>query len=406
MIQQIVQLMIKHLAQEGETKQAIANRTGVCRKTVYNILKEKLPPEKKESLLEPYKAYIKKRLESYNLSAKRLWKEIQAHGFRGSYSTVKPYVREIKGIYRHKLTERYETLPGEQAQMDWGECGLIEENGKNKKLYVFTYVLGYSRMMYCEFTTSMKQEVLLNCLKHAFQELGIPKKLLVDNMKTAVDLHARDGQVKWNKSFLDFAEHYDFLPLAAPPYWPKVKGKVESGVGYVKAGFLEGKEWVNLSDLNSQLKHWLESEAQVRIHGTTRVKPILRYQEESAKLRAYQSMPAYPIEAKSSRKVAWDCHVSYGGVRYSVPPEVAGKTVEISQTESYVTIWYNHEEIACHHLAAKGSPPVTVKAHMLSARQQRKTQTRSGKPRYEQLKEHTVEADLNPYDQLLERVAS
>ena len=199
-------------------------RTGVCRKTVYNILQEKVPQERKKkgSILEPFKEYIKKRLEAYNLSAKKVYQEIQKEGYTGSYSTVKPFVREIKGHQMETLTERYETLPGEQAQLDWGECGSIKVKGESKKLYVLTFVLGYSRMMYAYFTTSMKQEVLFKCLRQGFQELGIPKKILVDNMKTAVDLHSPVGQVKWNASFLDFAEQHQFLPVAAPPYWPKV----------------------------------------------------------------------------------------------------------------------------------------------------------------------------------------
>lgn len=410
MIQQNTKIMIKYLAQQGDKKQSIADRTGVCRKTVYNILKESPPKERKKqsSILEPYKDYIKKRLEKYNLKAKKIFKEIQKQGYEGSYSTVKPFVREIKGQVMNKLTERYETLPGEQAQMDWGECGTIRVDGKNKKLYVFSFVLGYSRMMYAQFTTSMKQNVLLECIQNAFKELGIPKKLLMDNMKTAVDLHSPDGTVKWNSHFLDFAEHYVFLPIAAPPYWPRIKGKVESGVGYVKHSFLEGTQFSDLADLNAQLSHWLQSEANIRIHGTTRVKPVVRYQEEVEQMQRYSSFPAYPTQPKHMVTAAWDCHVSFGGVRYSIPPEVAGKPVELKQVEEQLVVIFKERIVASHAIAPKGSPAVTLVPHMLAARNMRKNQSKSqgSKCSYEQLDEIPIDADPGQYDELLGRAVS
>ena len=409
MIPQEVRIMIKHLSKQGESKQAIAERLGVCRKTVYNILKGKTDPERKarKSILEPYKEYIRGRLEKFNLTAKRLWQELKEKGFLGSYSTVKPFVREVKGRQNSKLTERYETLPGEQAQLDWGECGTIEVNGKGKKLYVFTLVLGYSRMMYACFTTSMAQPVLLECLKKAFQCLGVPESILVDNMKTAVDLHSPDGKVKWNAQFMDFAEHYGFIPLAAPPYWPRVKGKVESGVGYIKRSFLEGRQFVSLADLNSQMSHWLESEANVRIHGTTKVQPMLRYQEEAHVMASYQAFPVYPRIPKRTAKASWDCHVSFDGVLYSVPPEAANKEVEVMERDGNLRVIFQQREIASHPLAPKGSSPVRMKSHMLAARQMRKAHGKrfTGQCRYEQVESPLIETDLTPYDHLLRSVS-
>jgi transposase len=140
-----------------------------------------------------------------------------------------------------------ETVSGQQAQMDWGECGTIDVDGERRKLYVFVLVLGYSRVMYARFTTSSKLPVLLACMSRAFQALGIPAEVLVDNMKQAVDQHdVSTGTVRWNKQFLDYAAHHGFLPIASPPYWPRVKGKVERGVGYIKASFLEGRSFSSL----------------------------------------------------------------------------------------------------------------------------------------------------------------
>jgi len=103
--------------------------------------------------------------------------------------------------------------------------------------------------MFARFTTSMRQPTQLVCLREAFELLGVPKVLLVDNMKTAVDKQALGEAVRFNGGFLDFCEHYGTLPVACPPYLPRAKGKVESGVKYLKGSFLTGREFTELVKL-------------------------------------------------------------------------------------------------------------------------------------------------------------
>lgn len=404
MLPQNIRIVIKYLAQEGLQKTEIARRYGISRETVRKIVneKERAVRTKRPSKLEPFKAYIEERLSLYNLSTQRLFLEIQQQGYMGSYSTVKPFVRQLKNRVVSKVTERYETLPGKQAQVDWGECGSIEENGQRKKLYVFTLVLGYSRMLYAHFTTSMSQPVLLQCLQSGFQKLGIPQKVLMDNMKTAVDLHRPGEEVVWNKRFLDFAEHHGFLPVAAPPYWPRIKGKIESGVHYVKSGFLEGTTFVDLTDLNGQLDFWLDTAANVREHGTTREKPIIRFQEEMKHLRSLAGIPSYAIEPPEFRKVAWDCHLSWKGVRYSVPPVSAGQEVQVVEEGDRISILYKHKEIA-HHEVVSGIPMVTLPEHMRAARLMRQqANARKQKLCFEQQAEPLPVPSLRNYDRFLE----
>ena len=224
-------MQIKFLAEEGVSKKGIAERLGVSRQTVYNHLNRKKgepfpkPRPGRPSLLDPFKKYIEARLERFDLPATVLFEEIRKDGYQGGLTILRDFVRPLKQELVRRVTERFETLPGQQAQIDWGECGTIEVGGERKRLYVFVMVLGYSRMMYARFTTSTKLPVLLTCLARAFDVLGIPKEILVDNMKQAVDQHdVTTGTVRWNKGFLDFAEHHGFLPVASPPYWPRVKG--------------------------------------------------------------------------------------------------------------------------------------------------------------------------------------
>lgn len=295
MISREVRLRMKREALDGVPKAVIARRYGVSRQSVYNVLNAVRAAERavKPSKLDPFRDYVADRLAEFDLPATVLLREIRERGYAGGITILKEFVRLQKSEYVQRVVERFETLPGRQAQLDWGECGTIVENGERKKLYAFVFVLGYSRVMFARFTTSMRQPTLLACLREAFELLGVPKELLVDNMKTAVVKHALGEAVRFNSGFLDFCEHYGALPVACPPYWPRAKGKVESGVKYLKGSFLVGREFTTLADLNGQLDSWLASVANVRVHGTTKERPVDRFAREVASLRPAAAIPRF-----------------------------------------------------------------------------------------------------------------
>ena len=363
-------MQIKHLAREGVQKTRIAEWLGVSRQTVYNHLNRTEPYPKprtpRGSKLDAFKDYIRQRLEHFDLPATVLLREIRAKGYEGGITILREFVRPLKQEYTRRVVERFETLPGLQAQIDWGECGTITVGGRSRKLYVFVFVLGYSRRMYARFTTSTKRPVLLSCLKEAFERLGVPRELLVDNMRQAVDQHdVSTGVVRWNDEFLDFVDHYGVLPVASPPYWPRVKGKVERGVGYVKTSFLEGRAFSDLEDLNRQLERWLEAVANVRLHGTTSERPVDRYRAEAAELRQAGAVPAYDTRPVAIRKVGADCYLSFEGVRYSLPPETAGHTVTVRPDErrDALSVYLGSELVVEHRRPAAGVRVVTLPEH-------------------------------------------
>jgi len=399
MMMREVSMQIKFLAEEGVAKAEIARRYGISRQTVYNHLKRSdpfpKPRRKRGSKLDGFKKYIRARLERFDLKATVLLEELRAQGYEGGITILREFMRPLKEEFVRRVTERFETLPGQQAQIDWGECGTIEVRGERKKLYVFVMVLGYSRMTYARFATSMKLPVLLACLTRALSVLGIPRELLVDNMKQAVDQHdVSTGTVHWNKGFLDFAEHFGFLPVASPPYWPRVKGKVERGVGYIKGSFLEGRSFRDLEDLNRQLEVWLDRVANVRIHGTTRERPIDRHGREWARLRPFAAVPAYDVRPLEIRQVTSDGRISYHGVPYSVDPRAVGKTVTVRPSGENVgdrfEVYLGEELVARHRRAPKGSGPVILPEHAEAIRRlargnaARAYRRRSSKPRFEQ----------------------
>ena len=293
-------MQIKYLARQGMQKSRIAERLGVSRQTVYNHLKRTdpfpKPREGRRSKLDAFGDYIRGRLEKFDLPATTLLRELRSRGYQGGLTILRDFVRPLKAEFVRRVTERFETLPGNQAQIDWGECGHVIVDGRRRKLYVFVMVLGYSRMAFAHFTTSTRLPVLLGCLSRAFGVLGIPAELLVDNMKQAVEKHdVTTGTVRWNSQFLDFVEYFGVLPVASPPYWPRVKGKVERGVGYLKTSFLEGRSFSDLDDLNQQLQHWLDTVANVRMHGTTGERPVDRHLRELPHLRPAAAVPAYDV---------------------------------------------------------------------------------------------------------------
>jgi transposase len=385
MISQERSIMIRHFVREGLSKAEVARRMGVCRQTVYNHVKREGPyvkPRKcRASKLDGYKDYIRGRLDKFDLRGSVLLREIRERGYRGGKTILDDFIRPLKAAKVEKLTERFETEPGRQAQIDFGECGTVTVDGQRRKLYLFSLVLGYCRMLWGRFLISTKQHELLRCLKDAFEELGIPLEVLVDNMKQAVEQHdVTTGVVKFNATFLDFADRYGFLPVAAPPYWPRVKGKVESSIKYVKGSFLCGRRFGDLSDLNMQFKVWRDSVANVRIHGTTGRQPVEMYREESGMLRSTHGIPVYDTRPAETRKAGWDSHIRWDNVFYSVHPDAAAKPVVVRPEGERVgdrfEVYSGEQLVAVHYKRPKGSPRITLPEHAAEIRRR----TRDKKP--------------------------
>jgi hypothetical protein len=173
----------------------------------------------------------------------------------------------------------------------------------------------------------MDMATLERCHEHAFAYMGgIPKYIVYDRMKTVVLGEDGRGQVRFQPAFLDFAQYYGFTPKATPPSWPKGKGKVESGVKYVRRNFWQGLQSIcGLDDLNDRCREWMDQVANTRVHGTTGRIPFEMLKEEH--LQPPDGRPAYPAYPAVLRTVSRDSLVSYRGCRYSIPAEWAGKTV-------------------------------------------------------------------------------
>ena len=372
--------MIRELARQGLSITEIARRVGCDRKTVRKHLADPAPPRysarpPKPSKLDPFKPYLDQRLERGVFNCEVLYRELCERGYDGKQTILRDYVRPHRQAACHRASVRFETPPGQQGQVDWGHFGSIEHQGQNRRLYCFVLTLGYSRAMYAEFTVSSAMMDFLRCHMHAFTYLGgVPEHLLHDNQKTVVHVHDPGGAHHWNVQYLDFADHYGFWPRLCRPYRAQTKGKVESGVKYIRRNFWPScPDVATLDGLNAALWSWLDSVANVRIHGTTHEVPMARLEHERESLGSLH-VPPYDLSTVSSRRSSKDGFISYGGNRYSVPAAYALSLLTVrEQPHGLLEIYAGLDCIARHHLASGRHQSVVDPAHFASLWQALKT---------------------------------
>ena len=218
--------------------------------------------------------------------------------------------------------------------------------------------------MYLEFTVSADMTWWLRCHLHGFHYLGgVPREVLHDNLKTAVLSRDEAGVAHWHPNYLDFAAYYGFAPRACQPYRAQTKCKVEAGVHYVRINFWPGLSYTHLADLNQQAVSWLDTVANVRVHGTTGQVPFDRLPLEG--LLSLLGKPDYDTALVNTRRSSADCFISYGGNFYSVPAHHHNQTVTVRETDSgqLVVTTAQGAEIACHRLAEGHGQRVVEPAH-------------------------------------------
>jgi transposase len=339
---------IQLLKREGHSVREIARLSGHSRNTVRKVLRARAPrqaaPRQRDSLVDAFKPYLRERYLQHQLSAVRLTQEIRAMGFEGGERIVRRFLAQLRQSTQicKKLTVRFETPPGKQAQCDWTEVGRYPQaDGTRLYVYAFVMVLSYSRMCYVEFTLSMRQELLIGAHQRAFEFFGgIPETILYDNMKQ-IRLHA--GQI--HPLFGDFAAHYGFGVKCHRPWRPRTKGKVERCAAYVKDSFLRGRHFAGLEDLNAQRWTWMQT-ANSRIHGTTGKIPAELLAQEG--LQGLKDLKPWAGTRTLSRRVNAEAMVQVHGVQYSVPALYCNRRVEVQTHSGNVTICCAGLPIASH----------------------------------------------------------
>ena len=211
--------------------------------------------------------------------------EVRALGYQGGYSTVVQYVRPRRQHKQPEATMRFETAPGEQAQVDWGSLPYIGEDGKRHRVWVFVMTLGWSRACYVGLVRRADTAAFIQCHVNAFEYLGgVPRRCLYDHAKVATLGRDEDGQMEWNPRMLDFALRVGFEIRLCRPCRAQTKGKVESGVKYVRRNMWPSLRFTDDADLNRQALEWCDVVSNARVHGTTYRIPWEMLDEERTRL--------------------------------------------------------------------------------------------------------------------------
>ena len=361
------------LLREGYSRTSVAEMLGVSRRTVYNyehriVFKDtnKQGRPKGSLKLEPYYQQIDAALkDDFTLNAEVLFDKLVSCGYTGRISILRDYIRRKRLEHYNLAVWRFETLPGQQAQVDWMHVGSVYENGKYKKRYAFIMKLGFSRRSYVEFTTSMEQSVLFACMIHAFAHFGgVPAEILFDNMKTAWLCNMENQQWYAHPKMLSFASHYGFTPRRCKVFRPKTKGKVEREVRYVRTSFLPtitgDIRRVPTQRLNELVEAWMERvDAKViRDFGQSRME---RFEQEKGALQplveqAFEYRIAKPLFVNREGLVTFDTN------RYSVPAAYRGKHLEglLDLTSKTLTLRYEGVIIRTLTLKPTGAKEKTV----------------------------------------------
>lgn len=350
-------LRVQELAVEGKSLREIARMTGFSRNTVRKYLRDGLsreprPRPRRGSKLDAYKPTIDDWMKSGLFNCQVMLARLRELGYTGGVSTLKNYVQRFRPPKRQRATLRYETPPGEQAQLDWGICEYVDERGQRRKLPVFVMILGYSRASYIEFTRRCDLHSFLRCFVHALQHFGgVPKVALTDRMKTVVLGTNDDGGPHWHPAFQDFALSLGLTPKLCRVRRPQTKGKVERAVRFVKENFWVARQFTDLADLNRQALAWCD-EIDQRIHGTTGQRPCdLLPQEDLLPLPPPERLAQFMRE---ERKVSMDGFVSLDGVSYGVPWPYSGRVVTVRQLRDQIEIWSEGTRIAVHEKSQRG----------------------------------------------------
>ena len=350
-------VVILDLHRQGLTVSAIARQTGLDRKTIRKYIDRGLeapvygPRQPRPRLLEPFEAYLRDRVKAYpGLTGRRLLREIRALGYEGGYTAVTDFLREVRPSSAPGFEVRFETPPGQQAQVDFAHfrVAFTDEPGAIRIVWLFSLVLGFSRLIWARFVPHQDLQTVLRCQMAAFEAIGgVPRELLYDRMKTAVTGTDGQGHIVYNRSLVDFARHYGFQPRACRPYRAKTKGKVERPFRYIREDFFLAGSFRNLEDLNGQLGHWLATVANPRRHATTGRVVNEAFAEEHPYL---QPLPLAPFRSllKLERRVSHEGMVSVAGNLYSVPDTTRRRIVEVHTLADEIRIFEAGAMIACH----------------------------------------------------------
>lgn len=360
--EEVENILVLHAA--GWRFLTIARHLGISRNTVKRYVAaggfvDFRTPDRK-GRLEGLKDWLEQQFRLHHGNAEVVRQELLSEkNVEVSLRTVERAVEAWRKdlAVRGLATVRYETKPGEQAQIDFGEREVVI-GGEPARVHLFVLVLGYSRRIYVEAFPDQKLGSWLKGTENAFRRFGgVPRSVLTDNAKALVLSHdIRTREVVYNTSFLAFSRHWGFVPKSCSPYRARTKGKVESAVGYVKHNALAGRQFGSLQELEAHLERWMDQIADRRAIQELGATPLERFAQESSALQILAGRPDFLRERDLVRKVHQDLCIEVDTNHYSVPWKHIGDSVSVIVRKGQVVISFAGNEIARHeHTVARGA---------------------------------------------------
>lgn len=312
--------------------------------------------KKRKSIIDDYINIINEKVDKYCCSATSIYKFISNLGYKGSYTTIRNYIKNHKDESINKAYVRVAHTAGLQAQVDWKErFSLITKNGEVIEFNIFLYVLSYSKYKYIELTLDRSQITLFKCLINAFNYCnGVPEEIWFDNMKTVVDYHnPNNGEVTFNNKFQLFTNEIGYKPIACRPYRPQTKGIVENVAKVMDRLKVYNGEIESLDDIINKIKEF-NNELNNEISQATNKTPISLFKEEKKYLKPLINQDILDTYKNThTRKVSKESMIEYRGNKYSVPTFYVGKIVEIEIKDNNLYIYYNKKYLRHHAITDK-----------------------------------------------------
>lgn len=289
---------------------------------------------------------------------------------KGIILSLRTIEREVAPLRRElaieaRATTRFETPPGHQLQIDFGERRIMVADVPTK-VFLFVATLGYSRRMHVRAFRNERQESWLEGLESTFRHFGgTTAEILLDNDRGLVTRHdVQTREVTFNAKFLAFARHWGFRPRACAPCRARTKGKDERGVGYVKRNAVAGRSFPSFAALEAHLDEWVREIADTRVHGTTGEVPMDRFaRDETAALRPIAGIPSFQAMRELMRRVQADCAIEVDGNAYSVPWRLIGEQVRVAVTGEELRVSHAGREVAVHARQAGRRQRIVDAAH-------------------------------------------
>jgi transposase len=344
-----IRALSRHFDMGRNTIRRILRKHQEQRDKGHDVLEPRRPVARK-SKLDAFKPMIKALLERYpDMTGVRVYEELRENNFDGGQSIVRDYLRKIRPRPKKEPVVRFETLPGRQGQMDWSPYTFNFTRSGRQKVLCFSYILGFSRRHYIDFTTDRRFHTLIRRHQDAFAHYnGVPATCLYDGEKTVI-LRWEGGQPVYNPAFVAFITHYHCRPVACLPGRAQTKGKIEAPFQYIEKNLLNGRTFADLSDLRQTAAWWLKNRSDVHVHDTTGRRPLELFLEQEQ--AALKPLPAHPYDTAevALRVCRVDGFLEHETNFYSVPYEYIADILTVKATEREIIVYSPDLRVIAHH---------------------------------------------------------